>query len=70
METVTEYNPSQILSMLSEANEILKKVWETIPNKIEVHWTQSDFDRLHAIGIDLVVLMERCHQQIDNKGKD
>jgi len=65
MKTVTKYNPSQILSMLNEANETLKKVWENIPNDIAMHWTESDFDRLHAIGIDLYILMERCNQEID-----
>jgi hypothetical protein len=64
MTTQTKYDPSQILSLLDQANETLRIVWENIPNEKEMHWVQSDFDRLHAIGIDLVVLMERCREEI------
>ena len=59
------YNPSEILSSLKNANEILRTVWENIPNDKELSWAQSDFDKLHNIGIDLMTLMERCREEIE-----
>jgi hypothetical protein len=58
------YNPSEILSSLENANEILETVWKNIPNSIELGWAASDFDRFHNIGIDLMILMERCREEI------
>jgi hypothetical protein len=58
------YNPSEILSSLENANEILETVWKNIPNSKGLRWVQSDFDRFHNIGIDLMILMERCREEI------
>jgi hypothetical protein len=58
------YNPSEILSSLENANEILETVWKNIPNSIELSWVQSDFDRFHNIGVDLMILIERCRKEI------
>lgn len=58
------YNPSEILSSLENADEILRNVWKNIPNSKELSWTQSDFDRFHNIGVDLMILIERCREEI------
>lgn len=63
------YNPSEILSSIESVDEVIHTIWKTIPNSKEVGWTQSDFNRLHNIEVDLAVLLERCREEVARKGE-